>query len=170
MRHRVAVIVTAATIVGMLAALGSWQAGLLGRSGARHATPPVAVSEVPATLPDAGVRINDVVLKPWASQPSGAMSASRAIAAARKYANAHPFPAKALKADVKVIGSTLQLRTRTGHLRTVSGVGSWVVTFTSPKPIDVNEGPPGSGPIYVTHFSVALNAVTGAFFTGFFTR
>ncbi len=71
---------------------------------------------------------------------------------------------------MKVIGSTLQLRTPTGHYRTVSGAGSWVVTFTSPTPIDVNEGPPGSGPIYVTHFSVALNAVTGEFVTGFFTR
>ncbi len=147
MRHRVAVIVTATATVGILAALGSWQVGWLGGSRARHAGKPVLLGEVPAALPDEGVRINNVVLGRWTSAPSRAMSASQAIKAAL-------------------------LRDSAGHLRPVNlrDVPSWVITFTSPKPIDVSTGPPGSGPTYVTHFSVVLNAVTRAFVVGFFTR
>jgi len=165
-------LIAAVLILGTLAALGAWQAGWLGSAGARHATRPVAAAEVPSTLPDGGVRINDVVLRRWVSAPSRAMSASQAITAARKYANAQPFRARALGADVTLLGEKLTLRDSAGHLRPVDlhGVPSWVVTFTSPKPIDVNQGPPGSGPINVTHFSVVLNAVTRAFVVGFFTR
>ena len=141
---------------------------------AKHAAlTPKLVGEVPRTLPEAGVRIQDVVLKPWASAPAKAMSARQAIKAARKYANAQPFPAKALAADVTLPGEKLSLRDSAGHLRRVNlhDVPSWVVTFTSSKPIDVNVGSPqNTTPIYVTHFSVVLNAVTHAFIRGFFTR
>jgi hypothetical protein len=152
--------VAAVGVIGVLVALGVWRtAG--GESGAGHATSPVPTAEVPSVLPARGVRVEDVVLKPWAAQPSGAMTMSQAINAARPYANAHHFQAKALRAAVRLRGSTITSR---------DGVISWVVTFTSPKPIDVGQGPAGSPPDYVTHFSVALNAVTRKFVLAFFTR
>jgi hypothetical protein len=160
---------------GALGLVGSWQAGWLGdrRNGEVRvppAAPAKAVAHVPSTLPTNGVRINDVVLKRWVSTPRGAMSASQAITAARPYANAQRFPARVLRADVKLRGSPLTNPPDGGSRLTYDGTPSWVITFTSPTPVDVNQGPPGSPPMYVTHFSVALNAVTGAFVLGFFTQ
>jgi hypothetical protein len=140
---------------------------------AASALHPKFVGDVPTHLPAAGVRIQDVVLEPWASTPRGAMSARQAIKAARKYANAQPFRAKALQADVTLPGTKLSVRDAAGQLRRVNthDVPSWVVTFTSSKPIDVNVGSPqNTTPIYVTHFSVVLSAVTRVFVSGFFTR
>src|SRR4051794_31588149 len=91
---------------------------------------PIRVTQVPSSLPAGGVKVQDVVLTPWAVAPSGAMSEHKAIAAALVFANkAKSFPAKALQADLTLPGNAAK-----------DHVPVWVVTFTSPKAVDVSQG------------------------------
>jgi hypothetical protein len=144
-------------VLGALA-ITSWQVGWFGH-GSR--TGPTPVTEVPSSLPAAGVSLqaDDIVLTPLRRAPHGAMSADQAIAAARHFADKHPFPATALEADLTFPG-TIHSRNPIDHTPV------WLVTFTSPKPVNVGT----VGTSYVKHFSVALNATSGAFVRGFFTR
>jgi hypothetical protein len=157
-------------LLGALAAT-SWQVGWLGSGAARADVSPMPVAQVPSSLPAGGVQIQNqgIELTPWASAPSGAMSADQAIAAARVFANAQPFPATALEADVTLPGSIPSSPSAAGSYSPVDHVPAWVVTFTSSTPIDVGQGGPGAPAVNVTHYSVAVNPVTGAFVLGFFT-
>jgi hypothetical protein len=120
---------------------------------------PAKVGEVPATLPAAGVDVGgQVVLKPLTQPPPDALSTAAAIAKARRYATKRHFPAAALEASLSEPG---------GQNPTLENVAAWVVTFTSPKATNVSQG---GHAILVRHFSVALDAVTGKFLTGFFTK
>jgi hypothetical protein len=107
-----------------------------------------------------------MLLRPWTSTPASAMSKTQAIAAALRYANkATAYPRRALKAVL----------TRPGRIPRCSHNRAppvWVVTFTSPQPVNVAVGGVGSPsrPLYVTHYSVAMNAVTGKMVLGFFER
>lgn len=107
-----------------------------------------------------------MLLRPWTSTPVGAMSKSQAIAAALRFADrAAAYPRQALRAVL----------TRPGRVPPCSHIHAppdWVVTFTSPKPVNVSVGGVGmrSRPLYVTHYSVAMNAVTGKMVLGFFER
>jgi hypothetical protein len=151
----------------------SWQIGWLGSvsaAPARADISPMPVTQVPSTLPAGGVELqNQIVLTPWVSAPSGAMSSDQAITAARVFANAHPYPATALEADVTLPGSIPPPTASPGSYSPIDHVRAWVVTFTSPTPTNVAQGGPGTPAIDVTHYSVAVNAVTGAFVLGFFT-
>jgi hypothetical protein len=168
-RRRTAVLTLA--VLGALA-VASWQIGWLGpgNGAARADVSPTPVTEVPSSLPAGGVQLQDgdIVLTPWASTPSGAMSADEAIAAARVFADSHPYPATALQADLTQPGSIPPSQGAAGSYNTVDHVPVWVVTFTSPTPTDVGQGGPGSSPVYVTHYSVAVDAGTGKFVLGFF--
>ena len=98
------------------------------------------------------------------------MSEAQAIAAALVFADkAKAYPRRALRAELTQPGpippcSRLARGSR-DHAPRV-----WVVTFTSPRPDNVGQGGPGSPPVYVTHYSVAMDAVTGKFVLGFFER
>jgi hypothetical protein len=120
-----------------------------------------SVTEVPIVLPRAGVNINSqAVLKPLATPPAAALSASQAIKAARHFANAHPFTAHALEVSATLVGSPK-----------VRDIPAWIVTFTSPKPVNVMVGGPATTTKqFVTHFSVALDATTGKMLFGIFTK
>jgi hypothetical protein len=124
-----------------------------GRSG------PANVSEVPATLPAGGVDVSgQIVLKPLAQAPANALSTAAAIAKARRYATKRRFPAAALEASLTVPGRKNP---------TIEDVPAWIVTFTSPQATNVSQG---KTPIFVKHYSVGLDAVTGKFLVGFFTK
>jgi hypothetical protein len=145
---------------------------------------PVAVDEVPSSLPLVGVDVNgQAVLKPLAVSPSGALSESAAIQAGRAIVNAQPFAATALEASVTVPDSLPPPSASPAEsFNPIQDVSAWVVTFTSPSPVNVAVGAvpttpaPASGvgqsgpEILVTHFSVVLDATTGQYVYGFFTK
>jgi hypothetical protein len=97
------------------------------------------------------------------------MSEAQALAAALVFADhAKAYPRRALRAELTQPGRPkpcARLARSTGYRDHAPRV--WVVTFTSPKPVDVSQG---RAPVYVTHYSVAVNAVTGTFVLGFFER
>jgi hypothetical protein len=164
-RSRVRLVaMVAAVLLGALATMSA-QAGWLGAASADVSPTPVA--QVPSSLPAGGVQIQnqDIVLTPPTSTPSGAMSADQAIAAARVFAT-KPFPATALEAELTLPGSLPTSPSAAGSDTATDHVPVWLVTFTSPTPIDVSAG---FAAVYVTHYSVAVNPVTGAFVLGFFT-
>jgi len=136
---------------------------------------PLPVTQVPTALSSGGVYVNNqVVLEPLRAPPSGAMTRSAAIRAARPHANTHHFAAKALEASVTLPGSIPPPGTPSGSWSPISHVPAWVVTFTSPTPVDVSVGngranAPSGAALLVTHYSVVLNATTGKFVLGFFT-
>ncbi len=156
----------AVVFLGSLAAVG-WWAGWLGHTadarsadGSPRRSSPRPVSQIPAVIPRGGVRVGgtDVVLTPWAHKPRGAMSSGKAITRALFFADANTMnPVRAVPANFRDVGAVPS-----------TTVPAWVVTFTWATPSDVNQGPPGSGAIYVTHATVAVNAVTGKFLLGFF--
>ena len=149
----------------VLAAVG-WGTGWFGLKSEG----PLAVTQVPSTLPARGVQLDDgyIVLRRWKNAPPQAISAGAAIAAARR-SSPHPdLAVNALKAAVSVpngwpIGSIEgSLRSRTvGHMPV------WLVTYTSPRPIDASGG--GLIPFYVTQFSEAIDPVSGKLLFGFET-
>jgi hypothetical protein len=117
-------------------------------------------AEVPTVLPRGGVNVNNqALLTAITLPPARALSAAEAIKAARHIDNAHPFPARALEARATLIGSPRIRR-----------VPAWVVTFTSPKPVNVAVGGPGSPPLFMSHNSIVLDVVTGKMLFGFFTK
>ncbi len=118
---------------------------------------PANVSEVPATLPKGGVIISgQIVLKPLTPPPPVALSKAAAIEKARGYATDRHFPATALEASITAAGNS--------H---VQNVPAWVVTFTSPKATNVSQG---KTPLFVKHYSVAIDVRTGKLLVGFFTK
>jgi len=138
-------------IVLVIAVAGTVVFGLRGRGG------PESVGEVPATLPSGGVVVGgSVVLKPLSPPPAHALTPAAAIAKARRYATKRPLPASTLEAALTVNGNS--------HLQSKP---AWIVTFTSPKATDVSQS---GTPVLVKHFSVAVDATTGSFLIGFFTK
>jgi hypothetical protein len=130
---------------------------------------PTPVTEIPSKLPSGGVALADgsIVLTPWTSTQRSAMSAHGAIAAALVFANkAKTYMRHALKAELTMPGTIPRRPSLARSYSTKDHVPVWVVTFTSPKPIDVGT----AGTLYVTHYSVAVNAVSGKFVLGFFER
>ena len=157
----------AVVVVAGALAVTSWQAGWFGRgSGATHAAiSPRLVDEVPSSLPPGGVKVDGEVLRPWSHTPNGAMSASEAIKAARRFTDRRPYPGRALAADLTEPG-TFQCFGANCKPHAVAHVPIWLVTFTYPKPTDVGV----AAPVYAQHQSVALNPVTGKFVRGFYER
>jgi hypothetical protein len=95
------------------------------------------------------------------------MSADDAITAARVIDdNATGFPAAALQAELTLRGSIPSSPNDAGSHSPIDRVPVWLVTFTSPKPVDVSAG---LAPVYVTHDSVAIDPASGEFVLGFYT-
>jgi hypothetical protein len=139
---------------GLMVVIGAVVIAIRGRGGPAH------VADVPATLPAGGAEVGGkVLLKPLASPLAHSLSEEAAVARARRlmnrFANKRRFPAAALEARLSFDGNK-RLQDRP----------AWVVTFTYPKPTNVAV----TGTALVTHASVALDAETGKFLVGFFTK
>ena len=164
-------------LVGAFVATGA-HVGWLGIRGATaHAdVSPTPVNQVPDSLPPGGVQLHDgdIVLTPWAlaassakskAQITNAMSSDQAIAAARVFAT-KPFPATALRAELTLPGSIAPTASAAASFHTVDHVPVWLVTFTSPTPVNVGLG---DVPINVTHYTIAVDPVSGKYILGFYT-
>lgn len=166
---------------GLLGALAvvAWQVGWFGGGNG-----PLAVAQVPSTLPARGVQLEDgaIVLTPWTIPAGRAMSADQAIAAVRHLPGlpgSRPpipgvlaelrtaLPATALKAEISLPSGWPPGSTAIGPVRTFEHIPVWLVTFTSPKPVDASGG--ALLPFYVTQFTEAVNPVTGNIVLGFET-
>jgi hypothetical protein len=162
--RRLIPLLAVAAALGLIPAVTSAQGG------------PAAVTEVPSSIPTSGVFVNhQVQLFPTTTAPT--ISESQAIALARQYVT-NPLPATAVLAQVTV-PDTLPPPGSTIPWRSVNDVLAWVVTFTSPQPVNVNVAgyvpiPGGSQspspPLYMSHLSIVINATTGSFEEGFFTK
>jgi hypothetical protein len=118
----------------------------------RNGNGPARVSAVPATLSGKGVVVgNAVELVPLAPKPAHALTAAEAINAAR------PFARKFTGAPPAALEASISVRDRP-----ITAVPAWVITFTAPKPFPANG-------VVVSHYSVALQAVTGKYLLGFLT-
>jgi len=142
-------------------------------------TAPTLMTEVPSALPPNGVSIHyhdfvEATLRPLAN-PKVRLTCEQAIAIARHYDD-NTFPVTALLVsftDPNTIWTPEFPASDKSALATIQNVPAWVVTFTSPKPVNVAVGgyfahwtPPV---VLVTHDSLVINAQTGAFVRGFFT-
>jgi len=143
---------------------------------AQSTTPPlpvpstgVKVSEVPSVIPATGVEINNqVVLMP----PNGItpnIDESQAIQDASAADNPNN-PSEAML-TLFTLPESIPLRGVTIPFRTIDGVPAWVVTFTESQPIELASPVAGSTATFTfSHHSVAINAMTGQFVAGFFTK
>jgi hypothetical protein len=143
-------------------------------AAAAEAATPTAVTELPATLPTNGVEVNhQVVLKPEAAGNGvKTITESEALADASNYIAAEE-PTKAMLANITVPGtiSTASEEEEAIPIKTIENDPTWIVTVTGPEPVNVVIGGRGHQGTYMARsFSVALNAQTGAFLTGFFTE
>lgn len=135
-------------------------------------------NEVPATLPQQGVTINNqFIVHPLTSAQTqlSLIAESDAITTARTYANTQPFAAVALLGSFTNLGSVPPPGATDGATaHVIQNVPTWIVTFTTTDPQNVFIGakpnatqpPATSAP---THFNVVINANTGTFILGFFT-
>lgn len=154
----------AVVLLGALAAV-SWRTGWI----ALGSDSPPAVIQVPSRLPTHGVQLEDgaIVLTPWAKAPRGAMSAAQAVAAARAVSSHRALPVTVLKVELTTPNVGLPGTFGYPPSSTIDHVPVWLVTYTSPKPIDASGG--GLLPFYVTQFSEAVDAASGKFVFGFET-
>jgi hypothetical protein len=139
------------------------------------ASPPL-VTQVPSRIPAGGVNVNDqVTLMPPVGRATLLKSSNEAIYAARKFGNPK-LPQTTLLCTFTDPGSIPPPDSPVPFL-TIQDRLAWVITFTSPKPVDVEVGvaAPEAGAtavpagLYATHFNVVLDANTGKFLRGFFT-
>jgi len=134
------------------------------------------VTDVPQAIPSEGVEITgqQLVLKPFnatAAMPSP-ISPQTAISMARKYVTTN-YPATSILADYTNLG-TIPPTGYVGKANIVQNVPAWIVIFTAPAPVNVAVGgyyPNMHAPqIMVTHDNIVLNAYTGKWVEGFFTK
>ncbi len=134
-----------------------------------EATP---VTEVPDSIPSNGVNINDQwVLTPPSANTNGIITSEQAKKAATQYADTGIEPATLL-ADVTVPGTIPPVGIDI-PFSTIENREAWVVTFTSKEPVAVGvqkaDGSP-SPRLMDTHYSVVLDASTGEYLMGFYTK
>lgn len=135
-------------------------------------------TQVPDILPAGGVTLtnNRIVLRPLSQAQTHALAQTgstyltkeQAIAAARKYADAQPFKAKAQLVSMTALDS-IPPQGYTGKAHSIKDKVVWLVTFTSDTPLPVGAGRKSQNPLMVTHYHVALDPATGSFVRGFFT-
>ncbi len=172
------------TLLGAVALVGAVGAGIVaasrprvgpahpaGCAGSHPGT--ILVDKVPSTLPPHGVSIFGVhTLLPPPTGFTPAVTSARAIVLARTYDDGQrQYPATVLLA-IYTDECTIPPPGDHGRYDTIQNVPAWVVTFTAPTPYNVAIGacckPPR--PIMVTHMNAILNARTGVFLRGFFTK
>lgn len=143
---------------------------------AGNAEAPASVSQVPTALTGAGVDVNgQVVLAPLSASTTNSavisfMSESEALADARSYANNPALSAGTPLLASLTLPQSIPPAGSTVPFHTVENVAAWITTFTAPSPVDVAEGGANAPALMMQHFSVAINAATGKFVVGFFTR
>lgn len=162
--------------LAVLAAMVIWASG---SSTARAAVPQV-VDEIPSTIPEAGVTllqgVADVTLMPSDAQDGSLMAADDAIARAPKVDTS--LVPTAILANV-TIGSTIPRPGESPNgYENVQDRAAWVITYTYPEPIDVRIGvkytdskdAPSPSPLMMTHLNLIIDAQSGEFLLGFFTK
>lgn len=93
-----------------------------------------------------------------------------AIHAARKFGDPKLFPPTTLLANFTDPGS-IPPPDSPVPFRTIENRLAWIITFTSDKPEEVGSAPFGEmSAVYASHFHVVLDADTGKFLLGFFTK
>ena len=175
------VLLTAVAVVIALAAATAFALSV-GTTAPAQASGPAVAAAVPATIPEEGVRlvpgVADIVLMPPAAGEQDLLAISsmeQAIAAAPKIPT--PLPATAILAQV-TIGSTLApAGEASAGYEPIENRLAWVITYTYPEPVDVRLGeahtdtpPPSPAPLLMSHANIIIDAQTGAFLWGFFTR
>ena len=141
----------------------------------------VTVTDVPETVPPHGVWLagGGVFLAPQGTL-APAMPYARAIAFARRYSS-KTWPARAVLAVVTAPGSWAGGNPGIpgSRLKPLRDWLAWVVTFTRPRLTNVSLGGaaplPGQpyrppAPVLARHLNVLIDAKTGHFLLGFFTK
>jgi hypothetical protein len=169
----------AAVIAALLALAVGGGASSVGANGGNQQ--PLRVTSVPASLSGAGVDINGkVILKPLVfdgKNPAalGFLLRGEAIRRALRYANPTHVRTATLLASFTAPESIPPKGVRI-PFRTIENVPAWVITYTYPRPVNAGVGcAPLSRrlrcpKLLVRHASVAIEAFTGGFLLGFFTR
>ena len=135
-------------------------------------TVPSLEADVPDVLPCNGVNVNNQVVLLPAPAVTGIETDQQALSSASADQNAANRPCSIVLADLTVVG-TLASPITTDPTREVRDKLVWVVTFTLPQPYNPVQGGVGhtGGPgNVVSHSNVAVDAVTGAFVLGFYTK
>jgi hypothetical protein len=123
------------------------------------------VADVPSALPDRGVYVDEQFVLCRQAMRTEFIGEAEALSDAHKYFEADD-PVKALLARLTVPG-TIPPPDSTIRYDTIRDEPVWVLTFTAAKAVNVSQA---SQPVFARHFTVALNAQTGAFLRGFDTR
>ncbi len=132
--------------------------------------PPTPATEVPNVIPANGVLINtnQALLFPTKIN-NPPISRTQALAIAKSYDNASGLSVTSVKLTDFTFPGSIPGPGTTVPFRTIEHVPAWVVTFTTPTPVNVSQAPTGV-PVYVTHDNLVINAQTGSFVVGFFTK
>lgn len=147
--------------------------GLIAHATSPATLSPDSVTEVPLSLPPNGVDINhQAILKPI--HIVGVMSRTEAIQTVAHYARIGPISPKALLVSFTAPQS-IPPKGFHGAADIIRNVPAWVVTLSAPTPQQVAQGgalgaPASMLPTPVTHFNIAINALSGKFLLGFFTK
>lgn len=132
------------------------------------AAPAVAatpIDRVPSAMPPAGFRITGCCVFRPARAGHGLISQQKAIAIARAEVDAKKWQKPELLL-AKISGPvTFGFTTK---IRTLRNPTTWVITFTSRKPVHIGIGTRGAGPP-MRHYTIALDAKSGEFIRGFYT-
>lgn len=175
MQRRKRYLVVAAIVAALAAAAAV--AIPASRSSTAHAVPAPVVEQVPSTIPEGGVTmlrgVADVTLMPQ-GQDASFMSAEDAIAHAPKV-DASTAPAAVL--TNVTIGSTIPLEGESPEgYKTIQNRPAWVITYTYAEPMDVRivkytgKVDPSPAPLMMSHFNQIIDAKSGDFLLGFFTK
>lgn len=136
------------------------------------------VADVPPVIPSDGVEITgqQLILKPFhtatTATSNAPISSQTAVRLARHYVT-NDYPATTVLASYTNLG-TIPPKGYTGEANIVQNVPAWIITFTAPAPFNVAIGgyyPSAPAPqIMVTRDNIVLNAYTGNWVEGFFTK
>ncbi|HTX69323.1 MAG TPA: hypothetical protein VMH50_09270 [Thermoleophilia bacterium] len=153
------------------------------RTAEAIATAPIALADVPSTIPASGASVDGgfILLKPHTATASESLlSQEQALQMARDQVNGDNAPeiaATAVLADVTISPTLPFAGDDPSSYANIQGRPSWIVTFTSPEPFDCYqgmvplEGTTAESPVFmVTHSNAVLDAQTGQFLWGFYTK
>ena len=131
---------------------------------------PTPATEVPNVIPAKGVLINTnqaLLFPPKINNPS--ISRMQALVIAKSYDNAPGLSVTSVKLTDFTFPGSIPGPGTTVPFCTLEHVPAWVVTFTTPTPVNVSQAPTGV-PVYVAYDNLVINAQTGSFVVGFFTK
>jgi hypothetical protein len=131
---------------------------------------PHPVSDVPSSIPPDGVQVGTLVLMPATEADNQLASETEGIKAAETYANTGLEP-EAVLARVTIPGTIPPKDTDIKWRQPIQDQLAWVVTFPFSEPQEVGDTLNESGTGFTARFySVVVDASTGAFVWGFYTK